>query len=1246
MKRAAVSPSRNRFNTLLSLPDTDVATYVPSFNVDSSSCSSYPHVSSTANTLNAQRVSRRSRILASYICSSVKPYEIQRPESHIVIPVQLSQKEITVTPSALIDSGATASFIHPRLVQEQGLVTCKKEIPMTLRVIDGRDISSGKVDKEVRLRMKIGSHQEEITLDVADIGNHPLILGIPWLKTHNPTIDWPTHRVSFTSPLCAQTCLDTRADILGNPSGRSTFPTVNATTVSDEELAQIKKLVPEAYYEFADVFSKKESEVLPPHRPYDLKLDFKPNEPLPRPGGVFPLAEDELKELHGYLDEQLRKGFIEPSNSPLAAPVFYVKKKDGSKRLVIDYRRLNNAVVGNQYPLPLTNEIIDRLKGAKLFTKLDLRWGYNLVRIAKGDEWKTAFKTRYGLFQWNVMTFGHKNAPGVFQQFMNEVFHDMLDKNVINYIDDFCIYINRDDPIAHQEDVKEVLRRLRRHGLFVKPEKCLFGVKEMEFLGLWFTEHGVEMEKGKVDAVLNWPTLKNVKDVQQFLGFANFYRRFIRGFSRMSYPLSKLTRKKQRWIWTEAQQEAFDALKKAFTTAPVLAHPDPSKPFIIEADASKYAYGGILSQKDDEGKLRPIAFMSKSMTPAERNYDIYDKEMLAIIRALESWRHHLSGARHKITILSDHKNLEYFLTPKVLSYRQLRWIEHLAHYDFVIIYRAGHKSGKPDALSRRPDHRPEGGDETRERTATLLKPEQFLSVNANQLLQLSDDHSILQRIQEALTNDVTTSAIRAFFASDPDSAPASVREKMKDFAMDDGLLLYRNKIYVPADEDIKRDIVALRHDSPLAGHPGLARTLEMVQREYHWPSMKAFVGRYVEGCELCQRTKYARTRPAGLLQPLPVPEGPWQSIGYDYIPDLPVSHGKNNIFTVVDLHTKMAHFAPCTTRVTASDTADLLIQNVVRLHGVPQRTVSDRGTQFNSAMLKHFWKRLGVQPNFSTAYHPQTNGQSERANQEVEQYLRIFVNHHQDDWVDWLPLAEFAFNNRFNESIGMSPFYALSGYHPSLSTLPSSSQSSTLAEERIADLERIHKELKSALTIAKERQEFAYNQYAREQPQYEIGDKVWLETTNLSTDRPSHKLGDRRIGPFPIEKKISNTAYRLTLPATMRNVHPVFHVHLLTPHRTDTIAGRRPPPPRKVTIPQGADQVVRTIRNSRWLGNELQYEVRWQGQPAENDSWETAERLAVWPANLQKIEEFHRTFPQAWSLTRRPLSRSARHPPA
>jgi len=451
------------------------------------------------------------------------------------------------------------------------------------------------------------------------------------------------------------------------------------------------------------VFAKEDFDMLPEHCKWDHVIKLIPGAE-PKSSKVYPLSPLEQAELDAFLEENLRTGRIQPSKSPIAAPVFFIKKKDGSLRLVQDYCALNAVTVKNRYPLPLISELVSQLCGAQYFTKLDVCWGFNNVRIKPGDEWKAAFHTNRGLFEPLVMFFGMTNSPATFQTMMNDVFRTVIAEGiVVVYLDDILIFTKTEE--EHERAVRRVLEILAEHKLFLRLEKCEFHRKQIEYLGLVISENTVAMDPIKVAGVREWPTPESRTDVQAFVGFVNFYRRFIQDFSTIARPFFDLTRSDHAWNWGTKEQEAFECLKMAVTTAPILVSPQDLEPFCIEADSSDFASRAVLSQKlPGEEKWHPVAFYSKSLSPVEQNYEIHDKEMLAIIHALEEWRHFLEGARHPVEIWTDHKNLEYFMTAKKLNRRQAHWSLYLAHFDFKLIHRPGRSMGKPDALSWRPDH--------------------------------------------------------------------------------------------------------------------------------------------------------------------------------------------------------------------------------------------------------------------------------------------------------------------------------------------------------------------------------------------------------------------------------------------------------------------------------------------------------------------------------------------------------------
>ncbi|KAM0787484.1 hypothetical protein ACM66B_003559 [Microbotryomycetes sp. NB124-2] len=473
---------------------------------------------------------------------------------------------------------------------------------------------------------------------------------------------------------------------------------------------------------------------------------------------------------------------------------------------------------------------------------------------------------------------------------MNTLFRDLLDTTVLVYLDDILIFSeNSDDHVKH---VREVLRRLVDARLYCNPKKCEFHKTSTSYLGFNISAGGVSMEQSKVESINSWPVPTTVKQLQEFLGFANFYRRFIQGYSRIASPLTRLLKKDVEFNFDSAALAAFEDLKSRFTSDVVLKHFDPSLPCVLETDASDFAISGVLSQSVD-GSLRPIAFYSRKMTPPEQNYEIHDKELLAIVACVDQWRHYLESLDLAFVIYTDHNALQYFQTKRTLTRRQARWSEKINHHKYSIRYRPGSRNAKADALSRRPDFA-EGGKASEQPGQTLLRPLLLSAV-------FSPASDVADLIQQHLQHDPVSSRIIQDLSQD-----ASTHA---DFELaNDGFLLSQGKIYVPDFEPLKVRLLEQAHDSRIAGHFGQARTFELLDRNYYWPGMRQFVNDYVNECDSCKRNKPSHHRKHGLLRSLPVPSAPWSSLSMDHIVDLPPSSGFDCILVVVDRLTKEAHF--------------------------------------------------------------------------------------------------------------------------------------------------------------------------------------------------------------------------------------------------------------------------------------------------------------------------------------------------
>ncbi|CAK9780322.1 unnamed protein product [Cutaneotrichosporon oleaginosum] len=895
---------------------------------------------------------------------------------------------------------------------------------------------------------------------------------------------------------------------------------------------EIKEHVPKEFWPYSDVFSKEQAMKLPPHRKFDHKITLVEGATPPH-GPLYALSPVELDVLKKYLDEMQEIGFIRPSQSPAAAPILFVKKKDGSLRLCVDYRGLNNVTVKNRYPLPLISELLNRLGSAKFFSRIDLRNAYHQIRIAEGEEWKTAFRCRYGLFEYLVMPFGLTNAPATFQYLVNTQFHDMIDDFVIVFLDDIMIFSKTRE--EHTKHIQRVLQRLREGKLYAKAEKCEFYQKKTEFLGYVISADGISMDEKKVNAILEWPEPKNLNELRSFLGFCNYYRHFIRGYSRIVLALTESTKTKDAkpFQFTDRERLAFEDIKEAFRNGDILHFADLTKPYTVETDASDSAIGAILSQLID-GRLVPIAFFSRKLLPAEQNYEIHDKELLAIVSAFHEWRQYLEGAQHPITIVTDHQPLVYFNTKRQLTRRQARWMLFLTSFVFEITYRPGKKGEKPDALSRRPDY--EITEEDRQHNYL-----QLLSLPTASLLRLGSTK--INTLVPTLVNDIVKAQKTDEYCIVKNKTwNMSNTDREQHWTRQNGTFYYDGKIFVPAGQP-RLQVLQLCHDNKLAGHPGRRKTLDLVQRHFWWPTIRSFVNHFVASCESCQRNKIRRHKPYGLLRPLPIPELPWHSVTMDFIETLPDSDGYNSIIVFVDKFTKMAIFEPCRNDITTLDLAYIFLKNVLAKHGIPSTIVSDRGSKFTSAFWRDVCTTLGIDRRLSTAAHPQTDGQTERVNALLEEYLRAYVDHLQTNWAELLPLAEFAYNNSAHSSLGgKSPFFVNFGFNPRFSFDTPDYTPGMEAKSYLDVIFEAREQVKQSLQEAQENHRKYYDRKHAPGPRFKPGDRVGLDTRNLSTQRPMKKFDVRYIGPIEVEQVLSPVTYRVKLPKDF-HIHNVFHVN-------------------------------------------------------------------------------------------------------
>jgi len=591
---------------------------------------------------------------------------------------------------AVVDTGASGPVIGERIVKKLGC--WKRARKVRVRQGDGSTLAGGKYVVNTTLKVfSEGSLLGRFTLDaeVLDIGKWDVILELSWLEEHRFWVDTQAR------------CLRKDRSILVIPCSIRWIPSV---TVLDLDLKPLEDgeiiLIIDAserYSRYAQCFSTEQAARLPEHKSWDHAIPLQdPKAKIPT-GAIYKTTWEEDEALQTYLWENLPTSKVRRSRSAAGAPILFVKKKDGSLRLCVDYRALNRLTIPNKYPLPLISELLDKTRGGKWFTRLDLKNGYKFIRIAVGDEWKTAFRTKKGLFEYTVMPFGLTNAPATFQEMIDTIFKDM--EGCIWYLDDFLIY-GGDSEEEHQQLVEQVLQQCIKHSLAVNLTKSEFHVQETLFLGHMINGQQVQMDPTKLEAMSKWPTPTKKKEVQAFLGFANYYRRFITNYSGKARPLIDLTRNVP-FSWAQAQQQSFDELKQLFLSAPILTQFDRCLETIVETDASNQAISGILWQYHIVNRvkqLHPTEYYAKTLDATQHNWPIHDKELFAIVDSFRKWRDWLVGV--PVNVYTDYQGLQYFNTKKKLNSRQASWYLKMSEFIYHIHYRPGSKMGKADGLSR------------------------------------------------------------------------------------------------------------------------------------------------------------------------------------------------------------------------------------------------------------------------------------------------------------------------------------------------------------------------------------------------------------------------------------------------------------------------------------------------------------------------------------------------------------------
>ncbi|KAG2390376.1 uncharacterized protein HKW66_Vig0222180 [Vigna angularis] len=799
----------------------------------------------------------------------------------------------------LYDSGATHSFISKACVEKLGLVESELQFDLVVSTPAAGGIKTSTAC--VRCPIEVEGRRYKVNLICLPLQDLEVILGMDWLATNRILIDCGKKELVFPGEEEEELSVDCgqlKEDIMEGASCFliMTYEDNEVERSSNDESSGGRTVVDD----FPDVFPD-EVPGLPPIREVEFTIDLVTTA-APISVQPYRMAPAELVELKRQIEELMDKRFIRPSVSPWGAPV-------------------------------LIDDLLDQLQGACVFSKIDLRSGYHQIRVKEGDIHKTAFRSRYGHYEYVVMPFGVTNAPAIFMDYMNRIFRPYLDKFVVVFIDDILIYSKSFE--EHEDHLRTVLSVLREKELYAKRSKCQFWMKEIQFLGHVVSAGGIAVDPAKVKAVLDWESPRSVTEVRSFVGLAGYYRRFIEGFSKIVAPLTYLTRKDQPFAWTDRCEESFQELKKKLTSAPVLVIPDTAKPFEVYCDASYQGLGCVLMQE-----RKVVAYASRQLKIHEKNYPTHDLELAAVVFALKIWRHHLYGK----------------------------------DYEFELLYHPGKANVVADALSRKSVHV----------SAMMVKELNLVESFRDLKLQFELEPNSIKCCTFRITSDVFD---RIWMKQREDDELVKIlsalgTDQAKHFNVGtDGMLRYLGRTCVPNDGELKRIILEEAHHSP--------------------------------SCLTCQRAKAEYQRPGGLLQPLEIPEWKWDSISMDFVTHLPRTvKNHDSIWVVVDRLTKSAHFLAVNLKMSMTNLAKLYIKEIVRLHGVLSSIISDRDTRFTSRFWQSLQGELGSKLRMSSAYHPQTDGQSERTIQTLEDLLRTCVLDHMGVWDEVLPLVEFTYNNR------------------------------------------------------------------------------------------------------------------------------------------------------------------------------------------------------------------------------------------
>ena len=887
--------------------------------------------------------------------------------------------------------------------------------------------------------------------------------------------------------------------------------------------------------------------------------------PIRQPARRIPLCQ--RQEVQDLLDDMKAKDVIQPSRSPWASPVVLVQKRDGSLRFCIDYRKLNAVTRKDAYPIPRIDDTLDTLAGSKWFSTLDMVSGYWQVEVGEEDREKTAFCTPNGLFEFKVMPFGLCNGPATFQRLMDLVLAGLHMSHCLVYLDDIIVMGKSFG--EHLDNLRKVFDRLREAGLTLKPSKCVFFQTEVNYLGHVISRNGISTDPAKISQVEKWPAPQSVKEVQQFLGLASYYRRFVRDFASVARPLHRLTEKTAKFEWTTECDDAFRTLRRKLCSAPILAFPNFHNRFILDTDASNSGIGGVLSQLDDGGNERVVAYASRSLSKAERRYCVTRRELLAVVTFTQHFRPYLLG--REFLLRTDHGSLTWMQSFKEPEGQLARWLEKLQEYQFSIVHRQGRKHSNADALSRIPCTQCGRESHVTTESVRLVESEPASSPAA-------ENGECQVNLKEAQCRDPNISYVRK--AKEAGTKPSADEEKAQSWetrkllqqwdrlAIQDGILA---RMYEPAEgqscrqwivpSSLRKDILHHLHGGPTGAHLGEAKTLGKLRERYYWPSHTGDVKEWCRSCELCGQRKNPTPQNKAPLSSVHTGY-PMQRVATDILGPLPeTKNGNSYVLVAADYFTRWVEAFPIPNQE-AKTVAKKLVEEVFCRFSPPEQLHSDQGRQFESLLVAEVCRLLGIDKTRTTAYHPQSDGLVERWNRTLLHNLSTCVKDHPEDWEDFVKPICLAYNTSIHATTGFTPFFLMFGRQAKLpvelmygTPEPASTTTTEYATQLKSSMTEAYRKVRSTTARQLDYQAELYNKKVHGKP-HAVGSQVWVLFPQAPRGK-SKKLYRPWKGPFVVVKCLSDVTYRVQ-DVENRRRRVVVHFNRLKPynavHRSSTRA--------------------------------------------------------------------------------------------